>query len=79
LGRFLNEGGVADWSSCRTAVALSADKAHSSFLRCKKVKIAFLKTAGVRDKEAACFFARLKGLSHEIDFKNFDKKLHNLA
>jgi hypothetical protein len=21
----------------------------------------------------------LKGLSHEIDFKNFDKKLHNLA
>jgi hypothetical protein len=22
---------------------------------------------------------RLKGLSHEIDFKNFDKKLHNLA
>jgi hypothetical protein len=23
--------------------------------------------------------AVLKGLSHEIDFKNFDKKLHNLA
>jgi hypothetical protein len=23
--------------------------------------------------------AFLKGLSHEIDFKNFDKKLHNLA
>jgi hypothetical protein len=23
--------------------------------------------------------ASLKGLSHEIDFKNFDKKLHNLA
>ncbi len=21
----------------------------------------------------------LKGLSHEIDFKSFDKKLHNLA
>jgi hypothetical protein len=25
------------------------------------------------------FFVALKGLSHEIDFKNFDKKLHNLA
>jgi hypothetical protein len=24
-------------------------------------------------------FNSLKGLSHEIDFKNFDKKLHNLA
>jgi hypothetical protein len=24
-------------------------------------------------------FKYLKGLSHEIDFKNFDKKLHNLA
>jgi hypothetical protein len=23
--------------------------------------------------------ASLKGLSHEIDLKNFDKKLHNLA
>ncbi len=25
------------------------------------------------------FFKGLKGLSHEIDFKNFDKNLHNLA
>jgi hypothetical protein len=25
------------------------------------------------------FDGSLKGLSHEIDFKNFDKKLHNLA
>ena len=25
------------------------------------------------------FLPGLKGLSHEIDFKNFDKKLHNLA
>ncbi len=24
-------------------------------------------------------YSYLKGLSHEIDFKNFDKKLHNLA
>ena len=24
-------------------------------------------------------FLSLKGLSHEIDFKNFDKKLHNLV
>jgi hypothetical protein len=24
-------------------------------------------------------FNFLKGLSHEIDFKNFDKNLHNLA
>ncbi len=30
-----------------------------------------------RDKSATAVF--LKGLSHEIDFKNFDKKLNNLA
>ncbi len=26
-----------------------------------------------------CYFLFLKGLSHEIDFKNFDKNLQNLA
>ncbi len=31
-------------------------------------------TRGTREKRLA-----LKGLSHEIDFKNFDKKIHNLA
>jgi hypothetical protein len=31
--------------------------------------------------DTPCSFehAHLKGLSHEIDFKNFDKKLHTLA
>jgi hypothetical protein len=30
-------------------------------------------------KERTIFYALLKGLSHEIDFKNFDKILQNLA
>ncbi len=32
-----------------------------------------------RTKFRKTIFTKLKGLSHEIDFKNFDKKLHNLA
>ncbi len=45
-------------------------------------------TAAVKKVEDGCsgtqvedvvYIEGLKGLSHEIDFKNFDKKLHNLA
>jgi hypothetical protein len=38
--------------------------------------------SGIQHARRARFLHRswlLKGLSHEIDFKNFDKKLHNLA
>ncbi len=38
-----------------------------------------IKEGGIEEGGCEYTFLCLKGLSHEIDFKNFDKNLHNLA
>jgi hypothetical protein len=48
-----------------------------------KVSISRIKTnvliTNDEDRSQVCEKLHLKGLSHEIDFKNFDKNLQNLA
>jgi hypothetical protein len=60
---------------------VESQKAELSLKRSSISKLTYLKYPlfWLSSKGASTAFStQLKGLSHEIDFKNFDKKLHNL-
>ncbi len=46
---------------------------------CADFRLKVLASTVAREEHRVAFLPSLKGLSHEIDFKNFDKHLQNLA